>query len=129
MRQTNKDIAFNSPKFCLDDLIQLELHKFSEEVTELVDGAQKESKIETKLNMIQGIWEEYAFEFKDFKEVPLLAALDEIVETVDLHSMELMGMMSSKDVEEFKERVMVWQKNLKTVDQVITIWLKVQRQW
>lgn len=108
MRQTNKEIAFNSPKFCLDDLIQLELHKFSEEVTELVDGAQKESKIEFKLNTIQGIWEEYVFEFKDFKEVPLLSALDEIVETVDLHSMELMGMMSSKDVEEFKERVMVW---------------------
>jgi len=30
--------------------------------------------------------------------------------------MELMGMMSSKDVEEFKDRVMHWQKNLKTVD-------------
>jgi len=30
--------------------------------------------------------------------------------------MELMGMMSSKDVEEFKDRVMYWQKNLKTVD-------------
>lgn len=125
MKTTQKEIAFNSPKFCLDDLIQLELHKFSEEVTELVDGAQKESKIETKLNTIQGIWETQAFEFKEYKEVPILNALDEIVETVDLHSMELMGMMSSKDVEEFKERVMIWQKNLKTVDQVITIWLKV----
>lgn len=38
-------------------------------------------------------------------------------------------MMSSKDVEEFKEKVLYWQKNLKTVDQVITIWVKVQRQW
>jgi len=43
--------------------------------------------------------------------------------------MELMGMMSSKDVEEFKERVMHWQKTLKTVDQVIQIWVKVQRNW
>jgi len=59
--------------------------------------------------------------------VPILSALDEIMESVDLHSMELMGMMSSKDVEEFKEKVMFWQKNLKTVDQVITIWVKVQR--
>lgn len=57
MRTTNKEIAFSSPKFCLDDLIKLELHKFSEEVTELVDGAQKESKIEIKLNSIQGVWE------------------------------------------------------------------------
>lgn len=70
---------------------------------------------------IQEYWEESAFEFKNFKDVPILnlPALDEIVEFVDLHSMELMGMMSSKDVEEFKEKVLYWQKNLKTVDQVI----------
>ena len=37
--------------------------------------------------------------------------------------------MSSKDVEEFKERVMHWQKTLKTVDSVIQIWVKVQRNW
>lgn len=38
-------------------------------------------------------------------------------------------MMSSKDVEEFKDKVIHWQKNLKTVDQVIQIWIKVQRNW
>ena len=38
-------------------------------------------------------------------------------------------MMSSKDVEEFKERTIHWQKNLKQVEQVITIWQKVQRKW
>jgi dynein heavy chain len=43
--------------------------------------------------------------------------------------MEIMGMMSSKDVEEFKERAIHWQKNLKQVEQVITIWTKVQRKW
>jgi dynein heavy chain len=56
MRITQQNIAFSSPKFCLDDLIKLELFKYSEEVTELVDGAQKEDKIENKLNIIQGIW-------------------------------------------------------------------------
>jgi len=58
-----------------------------------------------------------------------LGSLDEIVEFVEQHSMELMGMMSSKDVEEFKEKVMHWQKTLKTVDSVIQIWVKVQRNW
>jgi dynein heavy chain len=129
MRITQQTIAFSSPKFCLDDLIKLELYKFSEEVTELVDGAQKEAKIETKLNIIQKCWDEQVFDFKDYKDVPVLGSLDEIVEFVEQHSMELMGMMSSKDVEEFKERVMHWQKTLKTVDSVIQIWVKVQRNW
>ena len=39
--------------------------------------------------------------------------------------MELMGMMSSKDVEEFKDEVVKWVKTLKTVDSVITKWVKV----
>jgi len=34
--------------------------------------------------------------------------MDEIVEFVETHSMELMSMMSSKDVEEFKEKVTYW---------------------
>jgi len=38
-------------------------------------------------------------------------------------------MLSSKDVEEFKEKVLHWQKTLKTVDSVIQIWVKVQRNW
>jgi hypothetical protein len=46
MRITQKSINFNSPNFCLEDWIKLQLYKYSEEVTELVDGAQKEAKIE-----------------------------------------------------------------------------------
>ena len=36
-------------KFKLDDLLKLELHKFEEEVGEIVDRAQKEEKMEQSL--------------------------------------------------------------------------------
>jgi dynein heavy chain len=106
-------------------LIKLELYKYSEEVTELVDGAQKESKIENNVIKIEKIWEDQKFDFKEYKDTSILGALDEIVEFVETNSMELMGMLSSKDVEEFKEKVLHWQKTLKTVDSVIQIWVKV----
>ena len=80
IKLTKKEILFNSPKFCLTDLIVLNLFNFSEEVTELVDGAQKEDKIEKKLNSISKVWETCAFEFKEYKEVPTLGAMDEIIE-------------------------------------------------
>jgi len=69
------------------------------------------------------------FEFKDYGETFILGEMGEITEFVDSHAVDLMGMMSSKDVEEFKDKVLLWQKNMKTVDSVIVIWLKVQRQW
>lgn len=95
----------------------------------MVEGATKEAKIETKLTNIQNVWEGQSFEFKEWNDNPILGDIGEIVEFVETHSMELMGMMSSKDVEEFKEKVTHWQKNLKTVDSVIQIWTKTQRNW
>lgn len=57
MATTSQFIDFKSPKFALKDLIKLELHRFSEDVQELVDGAAKEAKIEKKLKQIIEIWE------------------------------------------------------------------------
>jgi dynein heavy chain len=108
MRITGQKIDFQSSQFCLEDLIKLQLYRYAEEVTELVDGAQKEAKIETKLNNIQVTWEEQKFEFKEYKEVPILGDLGDIIEFVEQHQMEIMGMMSSKDVEEFKDRAVHW---------------------
>jgi dynein heavy chain len=61
MTITGKKIPFNEQSFCLDDLIKLELFKYSEEVTELVDSAQGEDKIEKKINSIQEIWDKLSF--------------------------------------------------------------------
>ena len=40
-----------------------------------------------------------------------------------------MTMLAQKEVEEFKENVSKWQKTLKTVDSVVEIWVKVQKNW
>jgi dynein heavy chain len=95
----------------------------------LVESAQKEAKIEANLNKIEKIWEDQTLEFKQHKETPIIGSLDETLEFVDTNAMELMGMMSQKDVEEFKERVIHWQKTLKVVDTVLGIWMKVQKNW
>lgn len=57
MKLTEQEIAFNSPKFCLEDLIKLQLYRFAEEVVELVEGATKEAKIESKLTDISKFWD------------------------------------------------------------------------
>jgi dynein heavy chain len=85
MRITGQKIDFQSPNFCLEDLIKLQLYRYSEEVTELVDGAQKEAKIEAKLNVIQSTWEDQKFDFKEYHEVPILGDLGDIIEFVEQH--------------------------------------------
>jgi len=95
----------DDPKFCLRDIIDLELYKYAEDVNELVEGAQKEANIEKKLDNIIATWDDSTcLFFKDYKDTKILdtGALEEIVENVDLQSMDLMTMNASKDSEEFK---------------------------
>ena len=58
MKTTHQTIDHASPKFCLEDLIKLHLYKYSDEVTEIVDGAQKEDKIEKKVGLIARTWDD-----------------------------------------------------------------------
>ena len=129
MKTTHQTTDHASPKFCLEDLIKLHLYKYSDEVTEIVDGAQKEDKIEKKVGLIARTWDDQKFTFEEKGENQLLGALDIIVEQVETQSLDLMTMLAQKEVEEFKENVSKWQKTLKTVDSVIQIWVKVQKNW
>lgn len=104
----NTKINFQSPQFCLEDLIKLELYKYAEDVTEIVDGAQNEAKIENKLGNITKTWDSQDFTYETYKETAILVQLDEITEYVDAQAMDLQGMLASKYVEEFKENVLKW---------------------
>lgn len=48
-------------KFKLDDLLALELHKFEDEVGEIVDRAQKEEKMEQSLGKLRETWARVEF--------------------------------------------------------------------
>ena len=94
-----KNVDFQSPKFCLNDIIELELYKFGDDVNELVDGAQREQKIEGRLELIKNAWEDTSFTFKEYKDTKIidLTMLDEIVEDVDVHSMDIMAFNADKN--------------------------------
>jgi len=129
MNVTNQHVDHASPKFCMEDLIKLHLYKYAEEVTEIVDGAQKESKIESKVGVIARTWDDLKFTFVEKGDTYELGALDVVIEFVETQSMDLMTMLAQKEVEEFRENVSKWQKTLKTVDAVVEIWVKVQKNW
>lgn len=129
MHVTEQHIDHASPKFCMEDLIKLHLYKYAEEVTEIVEGAQKESKIESKVGVISKTWDDLKFTFVEKGDTYELGTLDTIIELVETQSMDLMTMLAQKEVEEFKENVSKWQKTLKTVDAVVEIWVKVQKNW
>lgn len=63
-------VHFNvsDPAFQLDDLLALQLHKFEEEVGEIVDRAQKEEKMEQGLARLEDAWGKVEFHFNKHKD-------------------------------------------------------------
>lgn len=56
------------PAFKLADLLALELHKFEDEVSEIVDRAQKEEKMEVGLKKLEDAWTKVTFQFTKHKD-------------------------------------------------------------
>lgn len=130
MNITGKKINHSAPTFCLEDLLQLKLHKYEEDVREIVSQAEGEAKIEKKLNDIETAWSTCNFEFEVHKDCPILKALDETIEMLETHSMSLLEMQAKgKTVEYFRARVEEWLNKFRTVESVISIWIKVQKNW
>uniref|UniRef100_A0A803VV29 Dynein axonemal heavy chain 17 n=1 Tax=Ficedula albicollis TaxID=59894 RepID=A0A803VV29_FICAL len=119
-----------SEKTTLADLLQLNLHKFEEEVRGIVDKASKEAGME-KVNGAQLTWETMEFEYEPHSrtQLPLLKVDELLIETLEDNQMQLQNVLASKYRAFFLQRAQDWQNKLSTTDTVINTWLEVQRKW
>lgn len=128
--KTRTDFDHKASNFSFDDILKLKLYKLKTEVEEIVDIAQKESKIDKKLKIIEQNWAKQLFVFDNYKENYIFGALDDMMEILDANSLDLMGMKAQgKYVEFFIDIVENWREKLGRVDVVVNEWLKVQKNW
>jgi dynein heavy chain len=131
--RTGKSIDHKSPEFCFKDLLELELHKFSEDVSEIVERSQKEQKIETKLTAIKQTWSKMGVDFDSTTvgpECPLLGDLGEVLEKLEGDSADMMNITSQgKCIEFCQGDVDLWSDRLRTIESTLDIWQKVQINW
>ena len=128
----SKPLDPNNPKFCLDDLLSLQLHTHADDVADVVETASKELKIERKLQGIEATWADLMLEYLPHKDsdVYVVKVSDEVVEALEEHQMELQTIVGmGKYVDYFRDRVTLWQKNLGNVETVLKEWISVTKAW
>uniref|UniRef100_A0A8C0VGP0 Dynein axonemal heavy chain 17 n=1 Tax=Cyanistes caeruleus TaxID=156563 RepID=A0A8C0VGP0_CYACU len=115
----------------LADLLQLNLHKFEEEVRGIVDKASKEAGMEKVLNALDTTWATMEFEYEPHSrtQLPLLKMDELLIETLEDNQMQLQNVLASKYRAFFLQRAQDWQHKLSTTDTVINTWFEVQRKW
>ncbi|NXS34473.1 DYH17 protein, partial [Pomatostomus ruficeps] len=129
--QTTKVEFTMSEDTTLADLLQLNLHKFEEEVRGIVDKATKEAGMEKVLNALDTTWATMQFEYEPHSrtQLPLLKMDEVLVETLEDNQMQLQNVLASKYRAFFLQRAQDWQQKLSTTDTVINTWFEVQRKW
>ena len=117
--------------FCLADLLKLQLHKYVDDVGEVVDRAVKEDKMEQTLAKLKVTWAAVEFEFDQHRDtdVYLMRMKEEDFETLEDNQLVVQGMMASKYLATFEEEVTGWQKKLGNVSEVLAQMSEVQRKW
>ena len=115
----------------LADLLSLNLHNFEDEVRGIVDKAVKEMSMEKVLKELDVTWATMEFEHESHprRKITTLKTSEELIETLEDNQVQLQNMLSSKFIAHFLQEVSTWQKKLSTADQVIQIWMEVQRTW
>ncbi|XP_006734337.1 dynein heavy chain 17, axonemal [Leptonychotes weddellii] len=120
-----------SDETTLADLLQLNLHKYEDEVRNIVDKAVKESGMEKVLKALDATWSTMEFEHEPHPRMgTMMLKSDEVlVETLEDNQVQLQNLMMSKYLSHFLKEVTSWQQKLSTADSVISIWFEVQRTW
>ena len=118
-------------KLQLDVLIRLELDKYQDAVSEIVERARAEIKIDFALQKIIGIWSGLLLEYVPFKAtgVQILVQPGEVFEALDDHEVQLQNMMGNRFMGFFEATITEWKGKLGTVRAVLDVWLEVQRSW
>lgn len=118
-------------KTTLADLLELQLHKYEDEVKNIVDKSVKEMAMEKVLNDLNTNWKTFEFqtEIHERTKLKVVRVSEDILEALEDNQVQLQNMMSSKFIAHFLEDVSRWQNLLSNADQVITSWMEVQRKW
>ena len=116
----------------LGDILKKDLLKYSEDITEVVDGANNEVRMETQLSDLDKTWRDMQFSYKEMPEFPeleILNAPEELIQTLEENQVAVMNYLSSKNISYFKVTLTEWQTKLMNVDRVLNVWLEVQSHW
>jgi dynein heavy chain len=109
----------------------LEDHKA--EIEEICKAAKKEQELETKMKTIEEEWNEQVLCFVNYKEHGEVCLdkpyTDHLLEQLEDAQESLAIMLTSKYVTPLRNEVSSWSEKLKTIGEVLDLWIEVQEMW
>ena len=133
MQVTKSAFRLEAAIFKINDLIDIGLDSHAIEIEEICKAAKKELELETKMRQIDEEWNEQVLVFKNYKDYGEVIFDKEYTERL-LEQLEdaqeiLANMLTSKYVTPLRNEVASWSEKLRTIGDVLELWLEVQDLW
>ncbi|KMR01925.1 dynein heavy chain axonemal [Lasius niger] len=127
----DRDFDETSEDFTLDAIIKMQMHNFAEQISEISNAATMELAIEVGLQHIKDTWETIPITMVPYKDrgIYRLKAIDDVMQTLEDHQVQLSSMKATRFVEPFAQEVDYWERTLSTIGEVLEIVLVVQREY
>jgi dynein heavy chain len=124
----------NTKTLSLNKVFELDLGKHEEVVTAICVEAKAELKNEEQMLKIESEWKNEQFEMLDYVKNGQVVCYtiktpDEIRQKLEDCTLILQSLAASKYVRAIKKRVETWDRDLNRINEVIELWMIVQRKW
>ena len=112
-------------------LLDADLVRYTEDVEEVTEGADKERSIRNKLADNVEIWSKRSIEFQGWKArgVPTMRGVPLLLEELEEAQMELQTLLTMRYCLPYKEEIQVQLQMLSETTETCELWLKVQMMW
>ncbi|KAL8274185.1 hypothetical protein Esti_001870 [Eimeria stiedai] len=118
--------------FRLQDVLNLELARFPDAISEIIQAANEEMKLEKDVAKIESCWRQQTVEIANYKNDSsrfVLRSNDKLKMLLDDNLLQLQSMLGSRFAAAMMEKIRKWEKSLNIIREVLDAWLQVQRKW
>ncbi|CAF1326895.1 unnamed protein product [Adineta steineri] len=133
MQITGYQFQLESTIFRLNDLLDIPLDNYQNEISAICFSAQKELELETRMRSIEEEWTEQILSFEPYKDYgPVLLEkryVEHLLEHLEDGEETLAQMLTTRYIEPMREEVASWSEKLKTIGEILELWLEVQDMW
>ncbi|XP_053977121.1 dynein axonemal heavy chain 2 [Hylaeus volcanicus] len=125
----DRDFDETSETFTLELIAEMQLQNFAEAIGEISNAATMELAIEVSIKHIREIWDSMPIEMVPYKDRGMyrLTSIDDVMQTLDEHQVQLSAMKATRFVEPFAEEVDYWERTLSSVGEILEMTLVIQR--
>lgn len=114
----------------IEDVLKTDVSKQMKNIQAILDEANGELVVEKILQKIKEFWAQETFQFVSYKnQIDLIKGWDQLLTQTEDDNQQLNSLKLSQHFKLFEEEIKQWLERLQGAQNVLDLWMEVQKKW